>query len=164
MDAEKATEKSASKKCIESPNAQIYNRITSSKGDWSVNKTISIFNESNSVVIKQADYAEIVTKVEKDSKIAYRIQDHKQSNPAYNTTAVPAVVVKFTKHDTQVVSLDIMESLPGTEFNKDDIHKRYTLAIDSAMFFLYGNVVKNDLEVAESMATKKHGKKTIDLT
>jgi hypothetical protein len=156
--------KVSSKKCIEAPNAQIYNRITSSKGDWSVNKTISIFNESNSVVIKQPDYAEVVDKVKKDGEIAFRIQDHKQSNPAYNTTAVPAIVVKFTKHDAQVVSLDIMESLPGTEFNKDEIHKRYTLVIDANMFFLYGNVVKNDLEVIETMSVKKHQKKTIDLT
>lgn len=152
-------------KCIAAPNAQIYNRTTSSKGDWSVNKWIVIFSEGNSVTIRQADYAEIATKVEADGEVGFRIQDHRQSNPAFNTTATPAIVVKFV-HDEEhaSVSLDVMESLPGTEFDKDDVNTRYRLVLDSEMFFTYGYVVENDIKVAEEMATKKHGKKTIDLT
>ncbi len=168
MDAEKATgksAKSASNKCKAVPNALIYNRVTSSKGDWTVNKSLAISSDSNSVIIKQADYAEIATKIEADGGVAFRIQDHRQSNPAFNTTATPAIVVKFTNNEEdEIVCLDVMESLPGTEFDKEEIFKRYTLFVDSEMFFVYSYVVKNDLEVAESMAAKKHGKKTIDLT
>jgi len=165
MDAEKATEKSASNKCKIVPNALIYNRATSPKGDWTVNKSLAISSDSNSVIIKQADFAEIATKIEADGEVAFRIQDHRQSNPAFNTTAMPAIVVKFTHHEEMnALILDVMESLPGTEFDKDEIFKGYTLIVDSKMFFVYAYVVKNDLKVAESMAAKKHSKKTIDLT
>lgn len=152
-------------KCDLVPNADIYNKVTSSKGDWSVYKSLAIASDSNSVTIKQVDFAEIATKIEEDGKVAFRIQDHKQSNPTFNTTAVPAIVVEFTyNEEAKIVFLDTMESLPGTEFDKDEIFKRYTLIVDSEMFFTYGFVVKNDLEVAEAMAAKKHSKKTIDLT
>lgn len=158
----------ASKKdnrCDLIPNAQICNKTTSAKGDWVVNKSLAIASDSNSVTIKQADFAEIVTKVGEDGEVAFRIQDHKQSNPAYNTTAAPAIVVKFTyNEEAKIIRLDTMESLPGTEFDKEEVSKRYTLIVDSEMFFTYGFVVENDLKVAQALAEKKRIKKTIDLT
>jgi hypothetical protein len=164
---QKTTQKSAKRtnnKCKVAPNALIYNRTTSAKGDWTVNKSLAIASDSNSIIIKQADFAEIANKIEAGGDIAFRIQDHRQSNPAFNTTAVPAIVAKFTYDEKEIVFLDVMESLPGTEFDKDEIFKRYSLVVDAEMFFVYAYVVKNDLEVADSMAAKKHGKKTIDLT
>lgn len=152
-------------KCKVAPNAQIYNRMTSSKGDWTVFKSLAIASDSNSAIIRQADFAEIASKIDEDGEVAFRIQDHKQSNPAFNTTAVPAIVVRFTyNEDESTISLDVMESLPGTEFDKEEICKRYTLIVDSEMFFYYAYVVENDLKVAEEMAAKKHSKKMIDLT
>jgi hypothetical protein len=167
MENQKTSTKSAKRtnsKCKVVPNALIYNRTTSSKGDWTVNKSLAIASDSNSVIIKQADFAEIATILEKDDTIGFRIQDHRQSNSAFNTTAMPAIVVKFTHKDEETIFLDVMESLPGTEFDRDDVFKRYSLVVDAEMFLVYSYVVKNDLEVAESMAAKKRDKKTIDLT
>ena len=152
-----------SNECSNKANSFIYNRFSSSKGDYTVYKKVSISNNNNSLVMKQQDFVDFAHKIAEDGRARFLVQEHKEANPKYNTTAVPAIGVTATLYDNNTILFDIKESLPGRALEPKKSDKGYMLIIEEDIFFKYYDVLKNDIEISEYLDKQKKASRFLEL-